>query len=135
MCIPTINHVALVEYIGTFPDHVTNQGNANTGEEYVRNKPDVMEKMHTSCNSRASKPKHIYSVMQLNAQPTPDKPHTLKQVQNMSVKEISTSQSSSKGNVAGDIQSVFWQKTLLPVRYFTHRSSYRTYYGFVVAMQ
>ena len=105
-CIPTVNHVALVEYIGTFPDHVTNHGNANTGGEYIRSKPEVLEKIRTSCKSHASKPKHIYTGMQLNAETECDKPRNLKQVQNMSVKEMSTSQNSGKGNLADDIQSL-----------------------------
>ena len=66
-CISALNPVALVEYIGIFPDHVTNHGNANTGGEYIRTKPDVTDKIRTSCKSHACKPRHIYCALQLNA--------------------------------------------------------------------
>ena len=138
-CIPTINQVALVEYIGTFPDHVTNHGNANTGGEYVRSKPDVIQKIRTACNSHAGKPKHIYTGMQLRAETEADKPHNLKQVQNMLVKEVNTSQNSGKGNLADDIQmlcsdvmqsdfvqGIFLSKGMPPVWSCTHRTRYQT---------
>jgi len=110
--ISVTDNITLVEYVGTFPDHITNHGNARTltGGEYVRTRPEVFEAIRSHTTKHLGKPRQIYSNMSLNSQSEREKPRNLKQVQNVAVHEASCSGSVAdicgKGNLADDIQSL-----------------------------
>ena len=78
--------VALVEYIGKFPETVCSHGNSKSGGEYVRTHPHVMDTIQNVCASSKLKPKAIYSQLLESLKPD-EQPRDLRQVQNVSLQQ------------------------------------------------
>ena len=104
--------VALVEYLGNFPEHVSCHGNSKSGGEYVRTAPQVMAKIAAACSN--SKPKTVYTTMVTEDNDT-DKPRNLKQVQNVTAKNTQAhaqeSGTRSSPNFADEIQTLISEVT------------------------
>jgi len=101
---------AVVEYLGDFPAHVSQHGNAKCTGEYIRSRPSVLEHIKHDLKATSQKPKKVYTNLQLNANLERDKPRNLKQLQNCGValrKECGTTGGfHSKMNVADEMQQL-----------------------------
>ena len=95
--------VALVKYLGNFPEHVACHGNSKSGGEYVHTAPQ--DTIATECST--DKPKAIYTKL-ITADNNNEKPMNLKQVENMSTNNH-TFVSHSSQNFADKIQKLISQ--------------------------
>jgi hypothetical protein len=69
-------HLAIVEYIGIFPDEICMYGNSkSSNSEYVRTATDVMANIKEKV--KIQKPREVYTTLTLNG----SAPRDLKQVQ------------------------------------------------------
>ena len=75
--------VALLEYLGTFPETIASHGNSKSRGEYIRTAPHVIGSIASACHN--NKPKTVY-VNKINAVNESDRPRNLKQVQNTAAK-------------------------------------------------
>ena len=95
--------VALVKYLGNFPEHVACHGNSKSGGEYVHTAPQ--DTIATECST--DKPKAIYTKL-ITADNNNEKPRNLKQLENMSTNNH-TFVSHSSQNFADKIQKLISQ--------------------------
>ena len=101
---------AIVEYLGIFPAHVTNHGNAKCAGEYIRTDPQVLNTIQQHVQTSRDKPKKIYTQMDKANTQEPDKPRNLKQVQNITCAFNKANGSAggfnSKANFADEMQQL-----------------------------
>jgi hypothetical protein len=99
--------VALVEYLGVAPQHVTHHGNAKHPGDYVRSLPRVLEAVQDQCVLSKAKPLHIYQDRLLHCDSDLDYPRNLKQVQNaMAQTKSASSDGPSSRNPANAFQKL-----------------------------
>jgi len=101
---------AVVEYVGDFPAHISQHGNAKCTGEYIRSRPAVLENIKHEMKVKSHKPKKVYTTLQLHADLERDKPRNLKQLQNcgavLKKESGTTSGFHTKMNVADKMQQL-----------------------------
>jgi len=104
--------VALLEYLGTFPETIASHGNSKSGGEYIRTAPHVIGSIASACHN--NKPKTVY-VNKINAANESDRPRNLKQVQNTAAKNTKLlnvdGKTRSSQNFVDEIQTLISEVT------------------------
>jgi len=94
--------VALYEYLGDAPTHLPAHGNAKkTTVEYVRTKPEVLEKIEQAVVAERRKPRDIYARMTAH-ETSVLQPRDSKQVRN--VAQRTKAEKEKTGNAADELQ-------------------------------